>query len=301
MILSFLAFLASWLLSGAAPVTPSVHTEVVLLGTGTPNADPDRSGPAVAVVVGNDVYLVDAGPGVVRRAELASRRDSIPALEAKNLRRVFLTHLHSDHTVGLPDLIFSPWVLGRTAPIEIFGPSGTRRMVNLLEQAYSEDVAIRLKGGEPSNKTGYAAIAHDAAPGVVYRDSNVTVTAFTVLHGKWEQAFGYRFETRDRSIVVSGDTRPSDAVVRACNGCDVLVHEVYSAARLKTREPEWQAYHRAYHTSGDELGAIAARAKPKLLVLYHQLYWGDTDDGLLREVRSHYNGAVVAGQDLARF
>src|SRR3954469_3949193 len=151
MILSFLAFLASWLLSGAAPVTPPVHTEVVLLGTGTPNADPDRSGPAVAVVVGNDVYFVAAGRGVVRRAELASRRDSIPALEAKNLRRVFLTHLHSDHTVGLPDLIFSPWVLGRAAPIEIFGPSGTRRMVNLLEQAYSEDVAIRLKGGEPSN------------------------------------------------------------------------------------------------------------------------------------------------------
>lgn len=174
-------------------------------------------------------------------------------------------------------------------------------MADLLESAYSEDIAIRLNGGEPSNKTGYAAAAHDVSPGVVYRDSNVTVTAFAVPHGKWEQAFGYRFTTRDRSIVVSGDTGPSDAVVRACNGCDVLVHEVYSASRLKARPPDWQRYHHAYHTSGEELGALAARAKPKLLVLYHQLYWGDTDDGIVREVRQHFTGRVVAGRDLDHY
>ena len=220
------------------PAHPPPRTQLVLLGTGTPNDDPDRSGPAVAIVVGNEVYLVDAGPGIVRRAALAKHRDSLPALAAENLRRVFITHLHSDHTVGLPDLIFSPWVLGRTTPLEIYGPRGTRRMSELLESAYSEDIAIRLNGGEPSNKTGYAVAAHDVAPGIVYRDSNVTVTAFAVPHGKWEQAFGYRFETRDRSIVISGDTGPSDAVVRACNGCDVLVHEVYSASRLKTRKLE---------------------------------------------------------------
>jgi ribonuclease Z len=172
-------------------------------------------------------------------------------------------------------------------------------MVRLLEEAYAEDIQIRLHGGEPSNKTGYAAIAHDVVPGVVYRDSNVTVTAFEVSHGKWEHALGYRFQTRDRVIVVSGDTRPSDAIVRACNGCDVLVHEVYSAARLATRPANWQAYHRAYHTSGVELGAIAARARPKLLVLYHQLYWGADDDALLREVRQTFTGHVVSGRDLA--
>jgi ribonuclease BN (tRNA processing enzyme) len=279
-------------------VQPRPATQLVLLGTGTPNDDPDHSGPAVAVVVGNDVYLVDAGPGIVRRAALAKRQDSLPALAAENLRRVFLTHLHSDHTVGLPDLILSPWVLGRTAPLEIYGPRGTRRMVDLLESAYSEDIGIRLKGGEPSNKTGYVAMAHDVSPGIVYRDSNVTVTAFAVSHGKWAQAFGYRFQTRDRSIVVSGDTEPSDAVVRACNGCDVLLHEVYSASRLKTRTPDWQHYHRAYHTSGEELGSVAARARPKVLVLYHQLYWGDTDEGLVREVQAHFSGRVVSGKDL---
>ncbi len=273
-------------------------TRVVMLGTGTPNADPERSGPAVAIVVGDDAYLVDAGPGVVRRAAQAARDDSIPALKVPRLRRVFLTHLHSDHTTGLPDLILTPWVLERTEPLEVYGPHGTTRMVDLLEQAYSEDIQIRLTGGEPSNKTGYAAYAHDISPGVVYRDSNVTVTAFQVAHGKWEQAFGYRFATRDRTIVISGDTSPTDAIVTACNGCDVLVHEVYSAEQLKRRPPDWQRYHAAYHTSTDQVAAIAIRARPKLLVLYHQLYWGDDDDALVRQVRAGYRGAVVSARDL---
>lgn len=274
------------------------NTRVVMLGTGNPNADPERSGPAVAIVAGDQAYVVDAGPGIVRHAALAARQDSIAALAPDRLQRVFLTHLHSDHTTGLPDLILAPWVLGRAAPLEVYGPPGTSRMSALLEQAYAEDVQIRLHGGEPSNKTGYAVDARDVAPGIVYRDSNVTVTAFEVMHGKWEHAYGYRFQTRDRTIVVSGDTRPTDAIVRACNGCDVLVHEVYSAERFATRPPEWQRYHAAYHTSTTELADIASRARPKLLVLYHQLYWGDDDAALLRQVRSRYSGEVVSAHDV---
>jgi ribonuclease BN (tRNA processing enzyme) len=281
-----------------AHAPPSPATRVVMLGTGTPNADPDRSGPAVAIIVGNDAYVVDAGPGVVRRAAQAAREDSIPALTPRRLRRVFITHLHSDHTTGLPDLMLTPWVLERTEPLEVYGPRGTKRMVDLLEQAYSEDIHIRLTGGEPSNKTGYAANAHDVEPGVVYRDSNVTVTAFAVTHGKWEHAFGYRFATRDRTIVISGDTSPTDAIVKACGGCDVLVHEVYSAEQFKRRTPDWQRYHAAYHTSTAELAGIAARARPKLLVLYHQLYWGDDDAALLRQVRATYRGTVLSARDL---
>jgi ribonuclease BN (tRNA processing enzyme) len=269
-----------------------------MLGSGTPNADPDHSGPAVAIVVGSTAYLVDAGPGVVRRAMLAARTDSIPALDASRLSRVFLTHLHSDHTVGLPDLIFSPWVLGRSVPLDVYGPPGTARMANLLEQAYAADVDIRLHGGEPSNKTGYAVTAHDVKAGVVYRDTNVTVTAFEVSHGKWEHAYAYRFKTADRTIVVSGDTRPSDAIVKACDRCDVLVHEVYSAERFKARTADWQSYHAAYHTSTYELGDLATRTRPKLLVLYHQLGWGDDDAELIRQVRTRYGGTVVSGRDL---
>jgi ribonuclease BN (tRNA processing enzyme) len=278
--------------------TLAAQTRVVMLGTGTPNADPERSGPALAIVVNGESYLVDAGPGIVRRAAAAARNDSIPALTPPKLRRVFLTHLHSDHTAGLPDLMLMPWVLERTAPLEVYGPPRTKRMVDLLTQAYADDIQVRLTKGEPSNKTGYRAIAKDVNPGVVYRDSNVTISAFKVPHGGWENAYGYVFQTRDRKIVVSGDTGPSDAVIKACDGCDLLVHEVYSAEKLKTRTPDWQKYHSAFHTSGYQLGEIATRARAKSLVLYHQLYWGDDDTELIREVSTKYFGPVLPGRDL---
>ncbi|HEY5218403.1 MAG TPA: MBL fold metallo-hydrolase [Gemmatimonadaceae bacterium] len=274
------------------------NTRVVVLGTGTPNADPDRSGPALAIVTNGHAYLVDAGPGIVRRAAAAAR-NGVTALQMPKLDIVFLTHLHSDHTLGLPDLMLSPWVLGRTDPLRIFGPPGTRDMTRFIDSAYAKDIAIRLHGGEPSNKTGWRSEVHEFTnDGVVYRDSNVTVRAFRVLHGTWDYSFGYRFETRDRVIVVSGDTRPSEAVVRACNGCDVLVHEVYDAETFKKRSAAWQAYHAAFHTSTYELGALAARAKPKLLVLVHQLYWGGTDADLVRQVSTKFRGRVVSAHDL---
>lgn len=270
---------------------PPTRTHVVLLGTGTPNADPARSGPAVAIVVDSNTYIVDSGPGIVRRAAAAK-------IPMSSLRIAFLTHLHSDHTVGLPDLMLSPWVLGRSAPLEVYGPPGTAAMVDHLQAAYAQDIDIRLHGGEPSNKTGYAGKGHDVAAGVVYRDSLVTVTAFEVPHGKWPHSYGYRFQTPDRVIVISGDTSPSDAVARACDGCDVLVHEIISSESLKGRTADWQAYHRAYHTPGYELGDVATKARPKLLVLYHQIPSGIDDDALLREVRTRFKGVVVSGKDL---
>ena len=133
---------------------------------------------------------------------------------------------------------------------------------------------------------------------MIYGDERVAVTAIPVRHGAWTSAFAYRFVTPDRTIVISGDTGPTDAIVDACNGCDVLVHEVYSTAGFATRPPEWQRYHAAYHTSSAELGALAARARPKLLVLYHQLYWGVSDDALVAEVRQVFKGRVVSGKDL---
>ncbi len=286
------------LLTLATASTLAAQTKVVVLGTGTPNADPERSGPALAIVVNGESYLVDAGPGVVRRAAAAARDHGIDALTPPKLRRVFITHLHSDHTAGLPDLILTPWVLERTAPLEVFGPPRTKRLADLLTEAYADDIRIRLTGGEPSNKTGYRVIAKDVGAGVVYRDSNVTVSAFKVAHGQWEAAFGYVFQTRDRKIVVSGDTGPTDAVINACDGCDLLVHEVYSARKLATRPPAWQAYHSAYHTSGYQLGDIATRARAKAVVLYHQLYWGDDDTELIREVSTRYAGPVLPGRDL---
>jgi ribonuclease BN (tRNA processing enzyme) len=138
----------------------------------------------------------------------------------------------------------------------------------------------------------------EVSPGVVFRDDRVVVTAFPMKHGAWEHAFGYRFQTPDRTIVVSGDGGPDSKIDEQCRRCDVLVHEVYSDAGFAKREPEWQAYHSRYHTSATQLGAIAKRSEPGLLVLYHQLMWSATEDQLLKEVRSVYNGKVVSAHDL---
>ena len=275
-----------------------IKTQVVLLGTGTPNPDPDRSGPAVAIVAGDTPYLVDFGPGVVRRAA-AAQRIGVSALAMPKLTRAFVTHLHSDHTAGYPDLIFTPWVLEREQPLEVYGPKGLKAMTNHILKAYQADINIRLKGLEPANETGYQVKVNEIKPGVIYRDQNVKVTAFLVNHGSWPEAFGFRFDTPDRSIVISGDCAPSESVITNCNGCDVLIHEVYSEAGFKTRSPVWQRYHASFHTSSRELGEIATKAKPGLLILYHQLLWGTSEDKLVDEVRQFYKGRVVSGSDLA--
>lgn len=288
---------AAWLLGGTIPHAQP-RTRVVMLGTGTPNADPDRYGPAVAVVVDETSYLVDFGAGVVRRAA-AAERSGINALAATNLTRAFATHLHSDHTLGLADLILTPWILERATPLTLYGPRGLRAMAAHLVDAYADDLRIRTRGGEPKHQYDPRVVnVHEIKPGVVYRDQRVTVTAFAVPHGAWEQAFGYRFQTPDRTVVISGDTGPDSRIEEQCRRCDVLVHEVYSGAGFAKRPPEWQAYHSRYHTSARELGAIASRAQPGLLVLYHQLIWSSTEEALLDEVRSTYSGKVVSAHDL---
>lgn len=272
-------------------------TKIVLLGTGTPNADPERSGPSVAIVVNGTSYIVDFGPGVVRRAA-AAHRAGIRALEVSNLKKAFVTHLHSDHTVGYPDLIFTPWVLERNEPLEVYGPKGIKKMTDYILKAYEEDINIRINGLEPANTVGYKVNVHEIEPGVVYEDQNVIVKAFLVTHGSWPQAFGYRFETPDRTIVISGDTAPSTSIIENCNRCDILIHEVYSQAGFEKLPVEWQKYHSNFHTSSIKLAQIARKARPGLLILYHQLLWGTTKEELLSEIRKIYKGKIVFGNDL---
>ncbi len=279
--------------------SPESRTRIVILGSGTPNADPERSGPSLAIVVDSVPYLVDAGPGVVRRAAAAAAQ-GIPALEPPRLATVFLTHLHSDHTVGLPDLFLTPWVLERDRPLRVVGPRGTERMLHHIREAWLPDIQNRLFGMEPANDAGHRVDASDVEPGVVFQDERVTVTAFAVRHGSWprSQSFGYRFETPDRVIVVSGDAAPSESVVEMCDGCDVLVHEVYARSGWERRDAIWQRYHAASHTSGPELGELAARARPGTLVLTHQLLWGATPEELVAEVAAGFDGRIVYANDL---
>jgi ribonuclease BN (tRNA processing enzyme) len=276
-----------------------MSTRIVMLGTGTPNPDPERMGPSLAIVTDGEAYLVDFGPGIVRRAALACER-GIHELAVENLKTAFLTHLHSDHTVGYADLIFTPWVCGREKPVEVYGPRGLSSMTRHLLAPYDMDKRQRVCGLEPISPAGYGAQAYEISAGQIFRNANLRVSAFSVEHGEWD-AFGFRFETHDRTIVVSGDTAPTDAMIDACRGCDVLVHEVYSAKGFAQRPPEWQRYHAAMHTSTVDLARIASRIKPGLLVLTHQLFMGVSEADLLEEVRSRYSGEVVSARDLDVF
>lgn len=291
-----------------------METKLVLLGTGTPNACPDASGPCSAVVVGDRAYLVDFGPGVVRQAAKAYR-NGIDGLRPDLLTVAFCTHLHTDHTAGYPDLIFTPWVLERSQPLQVFGPKGICHMTDHILQAYEADIDFRLHGFERANEQGYRVIAKEIEPGVIYRDERVIVEAFPVSHGTLE-SYGYKFVTQDKVIVISGDTAPLDIVAQKAKSCDILLHEVEYTAGISAREPKWQKYHREVHTLSVDLAEVAKKAAPALLVTYHRIYHMNIQDNtvdvereierrsaaILQEIRNAgYAGNVVNGHDLDVF
>ena len=288
-----------------SPPAASQQTRVVLLGTGNPAADPDRSGPATAIVVNGVPYLVDFGPGVVRRAKAAVMERGIAALEPTNLRVAFVTHLHSDHTVGYPDLIFSPWTLGRRVPLEVYGPAGIEAMTSHLLEAYRVDIETRTNadGNQRDFPEGHKVHAHEIRAGIVQGcQRHGDRVPDETRHGELR----FRFDTADRSIVISGDTSPTQATIDACRGCDVLIHEVNTLESLGKREARFQAFAAKYHTSTVQLAELAARAKPRLLVLYHHSISvrpgvaasASTPDQLFREMSSRYFGQFVIGRDL---
>lgn len=283
--------------------------KIVMLGTGTPNPIPERSGPCIAVIIGDSSYLVDAGPGLVRRAEMANRL-GVEALEASQLKRLFLTHLHSDHTAGLPDVMLTSWVLERSEPLEVYGPKGTKSMCDHLLKAFELDIDARMNGLEQAIPEGIVVKAKDhPGEGLIYKDDKVKVEAFLVDHQPFE-AYGYKFITDNKTIVISGDTIPSENLIKHAKGCDILVHEVYSAQGVKRRTPKWYKYHTSVHTSSIELGEIAKEVQPGKLVLYHQLFMNLPDeDGtqlteherelqMIREIKENYNGEVISAKDL---
>jgi ribonuclease Z len=276
-------------------------TKLVMLGSGNPNPSPNRSGSALAIVVKEQAYIIDFGAGLVRQAAALSPRygGNIKALDVKNIRTAFLTHLHSDHTVGYPDLILTPWVMGRNAPLNVYGPEGLNKMTKHILEAYNDDIKYRLYGAEPANNQGWRVNSHEFfKEGVIYTDSLVKVEAFPVPHGSWPAAWGFRFTTPDKVIVISGDTAPSDKVIKYAKGADILVHEVYSKKGFDVRSAFWQNYHSKQHTSTLELGEIANKVKPGLVVLYHVLDWGASEQELLDEIATSYKGKVVVGRDL---
>ena len=279
------------------------RTRVIMLGTGIPVPDPDRFGPAVVVLVDSTPYLFDMGVGVVRRWAAALRANAV-SLPPSSLRTAFVTHLHSDHTLGYAELIFTSWTVERGAhrPLEIYGPKGLQPMTDHIMAAYADDIAIRTgQGGEMQGSAPPVVHVHEISAGVVYRDSLVTVTAFAEPHGTWPQAFGYRIDTPDKIIVLSGDTGPPSGVVGQCRGCDLLIHEGgFRGAGDASRQTSVEYYAR-FHTTVEDMARIAQATQPKLLVLYHQAPSSPEVERSYVMLRSLYGGPFVVARDLDVF
>jgi ribonuclease BN (tRNA processing enzyme) len=296
----------------------SHRTRVVLLGTGTPVPDPERSGPATAIVVDQNAYLVDFGPGVVRRAKAAVLDRHVAALEPANLKIAFVTHLHSDHTAGYSDLILTGWTAGRRNPLAVYGPSGLQSMTEHILEAYRVDIDTRTApgGDQRANPEGWKVSAHEIKAGVIYRDEKIRVTAFPTQHAM--DSYGYRFDTPDRSIVISGDTSPTEETIKACAGCDILVHEARAMEMFARLPEDRRSFGAKNHTTSEQLSALAVRAKPRLLVVYHAwisswpsvapsvsqpvvLTTGEfhsSTEVLQKEIAARYSGRFVIGRDL---
>ncbi len=285
----------------------SETTQVVLLGSGTPVADPYRSGCSIAIIVNAMPYIVDFGPGVMRQLSAVTPYFSQPGqgiegLDLRNVTRAFLTHLHSDHTTGYPDLILTPWAVGgsgRDRPLEVYGPTGLTRMTENILKAYEEDINYRIKGLQYNNDQGWRVNSHEILEeGVIYQDSNVKVEAFPAPHGTWDNAWSYRFTTPDKIVVISGDTRYSEKLTEYSKGADILFCEVYSEKLM-----HWAGldYFRSHHISTTELAKLAKKAEPKLLVLYHVMPSGVVEQDYLDEIAEIYDGKVIFGNDLDKF
>jgi ribonuclease Z len=287
----------------AKKIMSSSRTKVILLGTGNPNPDPRHLGCSLIILVDETPYVVDFGAGLVRQAAALTPEYGgvIEELDIKKLAIAFLTHMHSDHTIGYPDLILTPWVMGRETPLEVYGPDGVIEMSENILKAFQDDIKYRIYGLEPANNEGWRVNAHEIREGIVYEDTNVTVEAFLIKHGTWPDAYGYRFTTPDKVIVISGDTAPCENIIKYSQGADILIHEVYYKKAFDEKDEFWKRYHSINHTSTYELAEIANKTRPGVLVLNHVLFWGSSEQEILDEIAQGYDGKVLVGADLQVF
>jgi ribonuclease Z len=268
--------------------------KVTLLGTGCPPAVMNRFGPSTLIEAGDQKLLFDAGRGALQRLV----QIGVPW---QAVQGVFLTHLHSDHVVGFPDLWLSGWLIapGRSVALPVWGPRGTRNMMSHLQQAFEYDIRIR-SANDGVALDGVMLRVQDISEGVVYDKGGVKVTAFEVDHAPVKPAYGYRIDYAGRSVVLSGDTRVSEKLVRYAQGVDVLVHEVFAPETLQRAGVPADRAKRIvdYHTTPEQAGAVFARVKPKLAVYSHICMPAATENDLLPPTRKTYNGPVELGEDL---
>lgn len=268
--------------------------KVTLLGTGTPLPIMERFGPSILVQAGGRNFIFDVGRGCLQRLYQIN-------VSYGNLEALFFTHLHSDHIVGFPDLWLTGWLISkRQYPLAVFGPIGTKSMTDNLQKTYAYDIKIRTEDDvAPANGSGL--ITTDIQEGIVYDKEGVKIIAFLVDHYPVVPAFGYRIECKGHSVVLSGDTRYSENLIKYAKGTDLLIHEVVIAPdTLSKNDPKYSIF--AHHTKVEEAAKVFSAVKPKLAVYSHisRLY-GHTYEELMNRTKILYTDPVVLGEDLMSF
>jgi ribonuclease Z len=270
--------------------------KVTLLGTGVgPPVNLDQFGASTLVEAGGKRLLFDCGRGATIRLTQAG-------IPTGSVSRVFLTHLHSDHIVQLPDLLLTAWVgqgggvPGRTVPLEVWGPDGTSDMMSALEKAFAFDIHIRRDVDEKFSAEGIRVRSHDIKEGVVLDEDGVKVTAFLVDHAPIVPAFGYRVDYRGHSVILSGDTRLSENLIHHAEGVDVLIHETFDAVAARARSANLVATDVviAHHTTPEQAGQVFARVRPRLAVYSH----APATPSVIEQTRKTYSGPLEGAEDL---
>jgi ribonuclease Z len=278
----------------ARAIAQTAPIKVTLLGTGCPPAVMNRFGPSTLVEAGQFKFIVDAGRGSLQR---------LVALKIawQSVQGVFLTHLHSDHVVGFPDLWLTGWLIapGRSVPLPVWGPNGTTRMMSHLREAYGEDIRVRV-ANDRASPDGVALRPHDIGEGLAFEQGGVRVSAFEVDHAPVKPALAYRFDFQGRSVVLSGDTRVSENLIRHAQGVDLLVHEVFVPETLSRAgvPPERARRIVDYHLTPEQAGGVFTRVKPRLAVYSHICMPTALDEEILPATRRTYSGPLEVGEDL---
>jgi ribonuclease Z len=275
-------FLSLCMIENVSAAARSDEMRVTLLGTGTPFPNTARFGSAILVEVAAKKLLFDCGRGVVIRLTQGGA-------SPKEIDGLFLTHLHSDHIVGIPDLWLTGWFLGRSKPLRIWGPAGTSSMTQDLGKAFAFDIHIRQAAPDPLPAKGVEIDAKEVAQGEIYKDGSTRASAFLVDHGTVKPAFGYRIDSAGHSVVISGDTKFCQNLVDFAKGADCLIHAAWSASSKNSTPPSQRSI-----ASAEDAGRVFAIVKPKLGVVYHY----KDEEGLEDAVRKEYKGPFVIAKDL---
>ncbi len=267
--------------------------KLTLLGTGNPRPTITRFGPSILVEAGQEKLIFDCGRGATQRLYQLG-------LPFSDISALILTHLHSDHTVGIPDLWLTGWIMGRRVPLRVWGPSGTAEMMRHLKEAYAFDIGVRRDHDEQLPAPGAEMVVNEVDEGLIYQSDGVKVTAFTVDHGPAKPALGYRVDYQNHSVVLSGDTRPCANLVEFARGTDVLIHEVFDPEAYHGLRNSLSVDQRRrvmeHHTTPEDAGTIFTEVAPRLAV-YSHIVPPDVPH-IVPNTRKTYDGPLEVGEDL---